>query len=210
MVTQSKTVDALIKVKMIGDSGVGKTSIITRYIDGKFSENMQATIGIDYKNTFIDIQGKHVKMVLWDTAGQERFRTLTSTYYKGTNGLCVVFDVTSKESFESLDKWIAEFKQNSTEIDSVQVMLIANKIDLPDRVVSNEESVQYAKKNSMLYIETSAKIDKGIKDAFTELATQILERNPALTSHSTTPGGPTPGISLTPSEAKEKSAGGCC
>ncbi len=179
-----------MKIKMVGDSGVGKTSIIMRYAEGTFSDTTAPTIGVDYKNAMITIGGKKIKLVIWDTAGQERYRTLTSAYYKGTNALCVVFDVSSRESFESLDKWLKEFYDNAGEGDAVQMMLIANKIDLAERKVTGEEAEAYAKKNMMLYVETSAKVDKGVKQAFVELATKVLENNPAIIGHNRTPGGP--------------------
>lgn len=184
------SVDGVVKIKMIGDSGVGKTSIIMRYAEGTFSDNTPATIGVDYKNAIRDICGKRIKLVIWDTAGQDKFRTLTSAYYKGANGLCVVFDTSNRESFENLDKWLEEYRANSGGADSAQIMLVANKIDLLDRKVTIQEAEAYAKKNSMLYVEVSAKIDKGIKDAFIELASKVLESNPSIANPHVTPGGP--------------------
>jgi small GTP-binding protein len=201
--------DGVIKIKMIGDSGVGKTSIIMRYTEGTFTENTQATIGVDYKNSMINVQGKKIKLVIWDTAGQDKYRTLTSAYYKGTNGLCVVYDVASRESFENLDRWLKEFHENSSESDIVQTMLIGNKTDLEGRQVTTQEAEFYAKKNSMLFTEVSAKHNKGINDIFTELANKVLENNPSIANPYVTPGGPQ-GTKLTEASKPEDKQGGCC
>ena len=209
MVSKQGAADGVIKIKMIGDSGVGKTSIIMRYTESIFTENTQATIGVDYKNAMINIQGKRIKLVIWDTAGQDKYRTLTSAYYKGTNGLCVVYDVSSRESFENLDKWLKEFRDNSNEVDIVQTMLIANKTDLDVRQVTIQEAEFYAKKNSMLFTEVSAKANKGINDVFTELANKILENNPSIVNPYATPGGPS-GTKLKEHDKSEDHKAGCC
>ncbi len=180
--------DAVVKIKMIGDSGVGKTSIITRYTEGTFTENTQATIGVDYKNAKVKIGDKQIKLVIWDTAGQDKYRTLTSSYYKGAHAICMVFDIANRESFENLDKWLKEYHDNASEGDAAVVMLIANKIDLEPRAVTKEDAEYYAKKNSMLYTEVSAKTSKGINDLFIEIATKVLEVNPAVLNPYVTPG----------------------
>ena len=205
----SGAADAVVKIKMIGDSGVGKTSIINRYTEGTFSENTQATIGVDYKNGRVKIGDKQIKLVIWDTAGQDKYRTLTSSYYKGAHAICMVFDVDSRESFENLDKWLKEYHDNASEIDSAVVMLIANKIDLTSRKVTIEEAEHYAKKNSMLYTEVSAKTNKGISDLFTEIANKVLEVNPAVLNPYVTPGAG-PRTKLTDQKKEAAQALTCC
>eukprot|EP00826_Nyctotherus_ovalis_P045805 TRINITY_DN5101_c0_g3_i4.p1 TRINITY_DN5101_c0_g3~~TRINITY_DN5101_c0_g3_i4.p1 ORF type:complete len:205 (-),score=62.64 TRINITY_DN5101_c0_g3_i4:158-772(-) len=197
--------DATLKIKMLGDSGVGKTSIINRYTEGTFTENTQATIGVDYKHANVKVRDKQVKLVIWDTAGQDKYRTLTSSYYKGAHAMCLVFSVSDRESFENLDKWRNEYNENAGESDSLLV-LIANKIDLEDRVVAKEESVQYAKKNAMIYTEVSAKTAKGINDLFIEVANKVVEVNPGVFNASMQ----TRGTRLGPSAGAGEQSGGCC
>eukprot|EP01022_Parablepharisma_sp_SALTPOND_P001345 TRINITY_DN106145_c0_g1_i1.p2 TRINITY_DN106145_c0_g1~~TRINITY_DN106145_c0_g1_i1.p2 ORF type:complete len:142 (-),score=14.66 TRINITY_DN106145_c0_g1_i1:428-853(-) len=122
--------DAVIKVKLIGDSGVGKASIISRYTEGTFTETTQATIGVDYKVGKVKINDKLIKLVIWNTAGQEKYRTLTSSYYKGAHAICMVFDVTNREPFKNLNKWLKEYYENNSEADLAVMTLIGNKIDL--------------------------------------------------------------------------------
>ena len=196
---------ATVKIKMIGDSGVGKTSIIYRYTENTFTENTQATIGVDYKNTTIKINENTVKLSIWDTAGQDKYRTLTSSYYKGAHAMCMVFAIDNRESFENLNKWLKEFHDNSGGNDSL-VMLIANKIDIQDRVVTKDEAEQYAKKNSMIYTEVSAKTAKGIKDFFEEAANKVLENNPSLLQG----GSNKKGTKLTQENSNSGEGGICC
>eukprot|EP00831_Metopus_contortus_P010996 TRINITY_DN14331_c0_g1_i5.p1 TRINITY_DN14331_c0_g1~~TRINITY_DN14331_c0_g1_i5.p1 ORF type:complete len:206 (-),score=56.15 TRINITY_DN14331_c0_g1_i5:95-712(-) len=148
------------------------------------------------------IDGKRLKLVLWDTAGQEQYRTLTSSYYKGSNGFIFVYDVTSEESFDNLDSWLKEVQENISE-GYVQLMLIANKIDKEGRKVSKEDGENYARENSMLYIETSAKENIGIVHAIEEEVMKILDNNPKLTSGTT-------GTRIEKISPDQSSAKGCC
>ena len=200
--------DAVLKIKMVGDSNTGKTSILLRYVEDKFLPDVASTVGVDYKSKIVTIKGTQVKMVLWDTAGQEKYRTLIATYYKGAHGFCFVFDVTDRKSFENVDTWVKEMQQHLNDSENVVRMLVANKIDLEGRVVSKEEAEAVARKYSMLYIETSAKTNKGIADAFNELGTQILETNPTVTQSHATPGGPQELKNVTKDKDAEKA--GCC
>jgi small GTP-binding protein len=199
--------DAVLKIKLAGDSNVGKTSILLRYVEDKFVSDVPSTVGVDYKSRITTIKGKVVKMVLWDTAGQEKYRTLIATYYKGAHGFCFVFDVTDRKSFENVDTWFSEMQQHLNDSEGVVKMLIANKIDLEGRVVSKEEGETVARKHSMLYIETSAKTNKGITDAFTELATQILESNPSVTQPHAAQGSTQ---FLKTTTEKQENKAGCC
>ncbi|XP_029017459.1 ras-related protein Rab-35b isoform X2 [Betta splendens] len=108
--------DYLFKLLIIGDSGVGKSSLLLRFADNTFSGSYITTIGVDFKIRTVEINGEKVKLQIWDTAGQERFRTITSTYYRGTHGVIVVYDVTSAESFVNVKRWLHEINQNCDDV----------------------------------------------------------------------------------------------
>lgn len=170
--------DHLFKILIIGDSSVGKSSLMLRFCDDAFNEKQLSTIGVDFKVKYMVENGKRLKMAIWDTAGQERFRTLTSSYYRGAQGIILVYDCTHRETFASLSHWLDEIKTHSTHDDAIK-MLIANKVDLPDHQVPRSEGEEFAFANSMLFIETSAKTRTGVKQAFDELVLKILD-TPAL------------------------------
>ena len=175
--------DHVVKVKMVGDSAVGKSSIITRFCDDEFQEDTSPTIGVDYRSKIMDVNDSDVKVIIWDTAGQERFRTITNIYYRGTHGLCMVYDVTRPDSFANIKNvWLSEAREHLLS-DEVVIMLIGNKIDKKEqRAVSYEEAEAFARENEMLYIETSARIRIGIQDAFEELVGKILDKPSIKTS----------------------------
>ena len=177
--------DHTFKILLVGDSGVGKSSLLLRFATGDFEEDQQATIGVDFKSKMIDVGGKRIKLTVWDTAGQERFRTLTSSYYRGAHGIVYVLDVTRRETFESLGEiWMHEVSMYSTIEDSIK-MVVANKTDLEtQREVRTEECVEFAKKHGCLYVETSAKGNVAVDQAFEELVIKCLD-TPGLLS----PGG---------------------
>merc|ERR1711998_541020 len=168
------------KLLMIGDSGVGKSSILLRFVDDKFDEaSMDPTIGVDFKVKMYDVPGEdqRLKLTIWDTAGQERFRTLTSAYYRGAHGIILVYDVGSRESFEALrNTWLKEVSLYCTYPDAVK-LLIGNKIDCGEdkRQVTKDEGDAFAREHATLFIECSAKTKVGIEQAFAEVVTKILE-----------------------------------
>jgi Ras-related protein Rab-18 len=168
-----------LKVVLIGDSGVGKSSILLRYTDDRFSDHQPTTIGVDFKTKYETVQGKRLKVALWDTAGQERFRTLTTTYYRGAQGAILVFDVTRQDTFTNLNTWLEQLESADTSRGTVK-LLIGNKVDLPNRVVSFEEAELLAKSKGMIYIETSAKTKKGISETFEEMIHKIVDSDSLL------------------------------
>ncbi|KAH9498685.1 Ras- protein Rab-35 [Bulinus truncatus] len=165
--------DHLFKLLIIGDSGVGKSSLLLRFADNVFSGTYITTIGVDFKIRTIEVNGERVKLQIWDTAGQERFRTITSTYYRGTHGVLVVYDVTSGESFANVQRWLHEIDQNC---DVVNRILVGNKDDDPDRkVVLTQDAQRFAEKMQIQLFETSAKENKNVEEMFKAITKQVLE-----------------------------------
>nr|ACO11580.1 Ras-related protein Rab-18 [Caligus rogercresseyi] len=164
-----------LKLLIIGESGVGKSSLLLRFTEDAFDPEHSATIGVDFKVKTITVQGNRVKLAIWDTAGQERFRTLTPSYYRGGQGAILVYDVTSRESFSNVENWLNELDTYTTNHDIVK-MLVGNKCDLEDkRVVSKEEGQKCARKHRMMFIEASAKTREGVQLAFEELVENIIQ-----------------------------------
>jgi len=152
---------------------VGKSSLLVRFADNHFSGNYITTIGVDFKIRTIEIQGERVKLQIWDTAGQERFRTITSTYYRGTHGVIVVYDVTSGESFANVKRWLHEIDQNC---DVVNRILVGNKNDDPDRkVVLTEDARRFADQMGILLFETSAKDNINVEEMFRAITELVLK-----------------------------------
>ncbi|XP_044764230.1 ras-related protein Rab-35 [Coccinella septempunctata] len=164
--------DHLFKLLIIGDSGVGKSSLLLRFADNTFTGNYITTIGVDFKIKTINIDGQKVKLQIWDTAGQERFRTITSTYYRGTHGVIVVYDVTNGESFANVKRWLHEIEQNC---DVVNRVLVGNKNDTPERkVVLTEDAQRFADTMNIQLFETSAKDNMNVEDMFLAITRLVL------------------------------------
>ncbi|KAK6184359.1 ras-related protein Rab-35 [Patella vulgata] len=165
--------DHLFKLLIIGDSGVGKSSLLLRFADNTFSGTYITTIGVDFKIRTVDVSGEKVKLQIWDTAGQERFRTITSTYYRGTHGVIVVYDVSSGESFANVKRWLHEIDQNC---DVVNRILVGNKDDDPDRkVVLTHDAQRFADQMSIQLFETSAKENKNVEEMFLAITKIVLQ-----------------------------------
>jgi len=168
-----KDYDHLFKLLIIGDSGVGKSSLLVRFADNHFSGNYITTIGVDFKIRTIEINGERVKLQIWDTAGQERFRTITSTYYRGTHGVIVVYDVSSGESFANVKRWLHEIDANC---DVVNRILVGNKNDDPDRkVVLTEDARRFADQMGIQLFETSAKDNINVEEMFRSVTSLVLK-----------------------------------
>ncbi|KAK7440613.1 hypothetical protein VKT23_016961 [Stygiomarasmius scandens] len=182
MAPTAKSPQAPINVKLllIGNSSVGKSSLLLRFSDEQWlpEDESSATIGVDFKVHKMDIKGKKVKLSIWDTAGQERFRTITSSYYRGAQGIILVYDVSSRESFDALPRWYSELETYVS--DSVVKILVGNKVDKEfSRQVPTAEAEAFAERMSSLFIETSAKTSVNVKEAFQEVVERILD-TPAL------------------------------
>lgn len=168
----TKSYDYLFKLLLIGDSGVGKTSILFKFSEDTFSPAFISTIGIDFKIRTIDVDGKKIKLQVWDTAGQERFRTITTAYYRGAMGIMLVYDVSNLKSFENISNWIRNIEMHATQ--DVELMILGNKCDISDkRQVSRERGEQLALQHSIKFMETSAKANINIEEAFITLARDI-------------------------------------
>ena len=160
----------IIKILTLGDTEVGKTSIVLRYADDKFNDSKISTIGIDFKIKQINKGGESIKVSIYDTAGQERFQRIIKHYYRGANGVLLTFDISNKNSFEKLNYWIQDLKENADNINDLFICLIGNKIDKEDkREVSIEEANKFAQENNIPYFEVSAKTGEGIKNLFDEV-----------------------------------------
>eukprot|EP00002_Diphylleia_rotans_P027353 TRINITY_DN5481_c0_g1_i1.p1 TRINITY_DN5481_c0_g1~~TRINITY_DN5481_c0_g1_i1.p1 ORF type:complete len:203 (+),score=29.90 TRINITY_DN5481_c0_g1_i1:82-690(+) len=170
----SASYDHLIKLLLIGDSGVGKSSLLMRFCEDTFSPNFITTIGIDFKIRNVDMDGKRIKLQIWDTAGQERFRTITTAYYRGAMGIMLVYDVSEEKSFSSIRGWIRNIEQHATE--SVSKMLLANKCDSEKRVVDASRGQAVADEFRIPFLETSAKSNHNVERAFMEMAKDIKTR----------------------------------
>ena len=168
-ITENIKEDLKLKLVLLGDSGVGKTNLISRYISNNFDENTRATIGVEFfcKNFRIN-KKRTIKVEIWDTAGQERYKAITSVYYKGAKGAFIVYDITSRKTFENIDKWIGEIKERTT--DDVKLIIIGNKTDLNnEREVKSEEALIKYQDMDIPLIETSALEDTNVNEAFINL-----------------------------------------
>ncbi|KAJ3714319.1 ras family-domain-containing protein [Lentinula guzmanii] len=172
-----------VKLLLIGNSSVGKSSLLLRFSDEQWlpEDESSATIGVDFRVHRMDVNGKKVKLSIWDTAGQERFRTITSSYYRGAQGIILVYDVSSRESFDALPRWYSELETYVSE--SVVKILVGNKEF--SRQVPTAEASAFAQRMNSLFIEASAKTSVNVKETFQEVVENILN-TPALWNNGTT------------------------
>ena len=166
--------DYKLKVVVVGDSGVGKTNLIKRFVTNTFSANSKATVGVEFISKSYRINNKVFKIEIWDTAGQERYKSITAAYYKGAKGALIVYDTTQKPSFENIDKWMAEIKEKSSK--DMKLMIIGNKIDLKDeRQVETDEALGKAQTLEAPIMETSALDATNVKEAFYDLLKEMYK-----------------------------------
>lgn len=172
--------DFVGKLVVIGESAVGKTNILSRYCKNEFNKEIRMTIGVEFFTKIVTIQSKIIKFQIWDTAGQERYKSITNSFFNSTTAAIVVFDLTNYQSFEKVDFWINEVKQHTK--DDLIIMLIGNKSDLKNRLVSSKEIQRKAELFNIEYIETSALLNENINEAFGRIITKIYEKLPQLHS----------------------------
>ncbi len=162
-----------VKILLLGNGHVGKTSLATRFAKNTFSEKYQPSIGVDFMIKFVEFEKKKVKVLIFDTAGQEFISALRRQHYAGASGAALIFDLTSRQSFEDLDLWVEELHD---EIGPVTTIFVGNKTDLvSERVVSYEEGNSYAKRKGGLYLESSAKLDERVSDIFLPIINDALK-----------------------------------
>lgn len=164
--------DRIIKVLIIGESGVGKSSLIRRFVDDEFDDNHDVTIGVDFKTKLMNIDGVEFKLAIWDTAGAERFRSLTPSFYRNAKCAILVYDVTNRESLQKLDSWLQEL-ENYSNNRNIPTMVVGNKIDM-ERVILRDDGLKFARKHRLLFLETSAKNNVSVADVFEEIVRKTI------------------------------------
>ena len=171
---EKKDSDITIKLLLIGNAYVGKTLIVQKFLDNTFSKTTMTTIGVDLQYKVLDINGKKVKYLIWDTAGEDRMKTMTYAYYRGCHVVLIVYDVTSKKSFENVTTWVEcvdKFAKSN-----VLRILVGNKTDLEDnRVISKEEGKKLAEENGLKFYEISAKTMNGLVEMFEDVAKEYVQ-----------------------------------
>ena len=166
----------IIKILTLGDTMVGKSSIVVRFSDNKFDDNIFSTIGIDFKTKFMKMGDSMVKVLIWDTAGQEKFQNIAKNYYKGANGVLLVYDISNRKSFERVGFWLKELKENN-KLDDLYLYLVGNKKDLEEkRMISTDEGKKFAEDNNIHFIEVSAKTGEGVREVFNNVLNGALDK----------------------------------
>ncbi|XP_042022818.1 ras-related protein Rab11D-like [Salvia splendens] len=171
--SSSQKTDYVFKVVLIGDSAVGKSQILSRFSRNEFSLDSKATIGVEFQTRTLLIHHKSVKAQIWDTAGQERYRAVTSAYYRGAVGAMLVYDITKRQTFDHIPRWLEELRAHADK--NIVIMLIGNKTDLENqRAVPTEDAKEFAEKEGLFFLETSALEATNVEEAFVTVLTQIF------------------------------------
>ncbi|CAE7316879.1 RABD2C [Symbiodinium sp. CCMP2456] len=198
--------DHLFKLVLIGDSGAGKSCLLLRFADDAFTDSYITTIGVDFRFKTIPVDKKTIKLQIWDTAGQERFRTITSAYYRGADGIILVYDICDRESFNHVDEWLNEVNRYVNE--NTCKILIGNKCDMTaERQVSTEEAKKKAEDLGIAFIECSAKDATNVEAAFQMMSTELIAKSEKQGARPQRPAGGT-GL-LQPKERGTSACGGC-
>lgn len=209
--------DYLFKIVLIGDSGVGKSNLLSRFTTNEFNLESKSTIGVEFATRTIKVEDKKIKAQIWDTAGQERYRAITSAYYRGAVGALIVYDISKSGTYENCNHWLTELKENAD--DNVAIGLIGNKSDLEHlRAVPTEEARGFASENQLFFTETSALNSENVDLAFRELIEQIykmvnkhqVDLGENTKGSSGAPKGPTISLAPVPGEKKKKSKSNSC
>ncbi|GER34462.1 RAB GTPase homolog A4A [Striga asiatica] len=166
-------IDYVFKVVLIGDSAVGKSQILSRFSRDEFSLDSKATIGVEFQTRTMVIQHKSVKAQIWDTAGQERYRAVTSAYYRGAVGAMLVYDITKRQTFDHIPRWLEELRSHADK--NIVIILVGNKCDLEDqRAVPTEDAKEFAQNEGLFFLETSALEATNVEEAFLTVLTEIF------------------------------------
>nr|ABK22282.1 unknown [Picea sitchensis] len=167
-------IDYVFKVVLIGDSAVGKSQILSRFARDEFSLDSKATIGVEFQTRTVVIEHKSVKAQIWDTAGQERYRAVTSAYYRGAVGAMLVYDITKRQTFDHVPRWLEELRNHAD--NNIVIMLVGNKCDLDNlRAVPTEDAKEFAQKEGLFFLETSAMEATNVETAFLTVLTEIFK-----------------------------------
>eukprot|EP00253_Pinus_taeda_P000186 PITA_00186 len=167
-------IDYVFKVVLIGDSAVGKSQILSRFARDEFSLDSKATIGVEFQTRTVVIDHKSVKAQIWDTAGQERYRAVTSAYYRGAVGAMLVYDITKRQTFDHVPRWLEELRNHAD--NNIVIMLVGNKCDLDNlRAVPTEDAKEFAQKEGLFFLETSALEATNVETAFLTVLTEIFK-----------------------------------
>ena len=203
-----KDYEFIFKVLLLGNSNVGKSSLFLRFVDDIWNDTFVPTIGVDFKIKTLEIDQKKVKMQIWDTAGQERFKNIIASYYRGAHGILLIYDVTDKESFRNLNNWLIEIEKNASK--NVLKVLIGNKTDLEDkRVITYNQGKEFADAYGLKFIETSAKKNMNVNEAFETLGRELMAIN-ADKKGSNQKQNKTISVSKAQDLDVKKNEGGCC
>ncbi|KIJ54588.1 hypothetical protein M422DRAFT_24526 [Sphaerobolus stellatus SS14] len=209
----SSNYDYLFKVVLIGDSGVGKSNLLSRFTRNEFNIESKSTIGVEFATRSINVDGKTVKSQIWDTAGQERYRAITSAYYRGAVGALLVYDIAKHATYVNVTRWLKELRDHADA--NIVIMLVGNKSDLKHlRAVPTEEAKAFAAENGLSFIETSALDASNVESAFQTILTDIyrIVSNKALEQNeSQNQIKPGESITVTPTiENNQQAKSGCC
>ena len=195
--------DMIFKIVLIGDTSVGKTNILSKYLSNEFDPDSKATVGVEFGTRDFKIENNTVKVQIWDTAGQERYRSITNAYYKGAKGSLLVYDITNPKTFENVDKWLSDLKTNAEE--KISVVLVGNKTDLEsERKISLEQGKEKAELFKLAFIETSALNGNNIEKAFNELISDVFKNHYSLMDNKSNIKLNDKGISLENIDGKEE------
>mmetsp|Transcript_9696 Transcript_9696/g.16031 ORF Transcript_9696/g.16031 Transcript_9696/m.16031 type:complete len:219 (-) Transcript_9696:207-863(-) len=209
--------DYLFKVVLIGDSGVGKSNLLSRFTRNEFNLDSKSTIGVEFATKSIQVDAKTIKAQIWDTAGQERYRAITSAYYRGAVGALLVYDISKQVTFENVERWLKELRDHAEP--NIVIMLVGNKSDLRHkRAVSTETAMAFAENNNLAFIETSALESTGVEEAFRQILTEIyrlisrkqMADGPAAAAPASLPTGQNISLTKDTPSTEKKSGGGCC
>ena len=172
---EEESYEMMFKVVIVGDSFVGKTNIMSKYLKNEFHEDTKATVGVEFGSKQFKIEGHNIRAQIWDTAGQERYKSTTSAYYKGAKGAFVVYDITRKESFDSIDKWINDLYSSADK--KLTIVVIGNKNDLEDqRIITKEQGQEKANKLNIAFMETSALTGNNLDKAFEMMMNEVYKK----------------------------------
>ncbi|XP_039255249.1 ras-related protein Rab-11B-like isoform X1 [Styela clava] len=172
MGTKDDEYDYLFKVVLIGDSGVGKSNLLSRFTRNEFNLESKSTIGVEFATRSIQVDGKTIKAQIWDTAGQERYRAITSAYYRGAVGALLVYDIAKHLTYENVDRWLKELRDHAD--NNIVIMLVGNKSDLRHlRAVPSDEAKAFSETHGLSFIETSALDSTNVETAFHNILTEI-------------------------------------